>query len=111
MTGTDVGATFSALADPSRRRMLGLLGGDGGATATELARELPISRQAVAKHLAALEAAGLVEPRREGRELRYTLTPRPLEDAVAWIVAAGAEWDDRLAQLQTYVGGERSAGA
>ncbi|MDX6591299.1 MAG: hypothetical protein QOJ13_495 [Gaiellales bacterium] len=91
--------------------MLGLLGDRGGATATELARELPISRQAVAKHLAALEAAGLVATRRQGRELRYTVTPQPLEDAVAWIAQAGADWDERLARLQTYVDGERSAGA
>jgi DNA-binding transcriptional ArsR family regulator len=111
VTGPDVGATFSALADPSRRRMLGLLGDRGGATATELARELPISRQAVAKHLAALEAAGLVATRRQGRELRYTVTPQPLEDAVAWIAQAGADWDERLARLQAYVDGERSAGA
>jgi DNA-binding transcriptional ArsR family regulator len=109
VTQRDVGATFSALADPSRRRMLGLLGDRGGATATELARELPISRQAVAKHLAALEAAGLVATRRQGRELRYMVTPQPLEDAVAWIAQAGAEWDERLARLQAYVEVDRSA--
>jgi DNA-binding transcriptional ArsR family regulator len=97
-----VGMTFAALADPSRRRMLSLLG-DGGATATELARELPISRQAVAKHLSQLSAAGLVRGRREGRETRYTVTPAPLEDAVAWIVQTGSEWDDRLARLGSYV--------
>jgi DNA-binding transcriptional ArsR family regulator len=96
-----VGATFAALADPSRRRMLGLLG-SSGATATELARELPISRQAVAKHLSQLSAAGLVASRREGREMRYTVTPEPLEQAVAWIVRAGAEWDERLARLGGY---------
>jgi ArsR family transcriptional regulator, cadmium/lead-responsive transcriptional repressor len=103
-----VGATFAALADPSRRRMLGLLGG-GGATATELARELPISRQAVAKHLTQLASAGLVASRREGRETRYTVTPEPLEDAVAWIVQAGGEWDERLARLGSYVATDRGA--
>jgi DNA-binding transcriptional ArsR family regulator len=102
-----IGATFAALADPSRRRMLGLLG-SSGATATELSRELPISRQAVAKHLAQLAAAGLVAARREGRETRYTVTPEPLERAVAWIAETGAEWDDRLARLGRYVG--RDAG-
>ena len=102
-----IGATFSALADPSRRRMLGLLGGTG-ATATQLARELPISRQAVAKHLSQLAAAGLVASRREGRETRYTVTPEPLEQAVAWIVQAGGEWDDRLARLGGYVAADRS---
>jgi DNA-binding transcriptional ArsR family regulator len=104
-----VGATFAALADPSRRRMLGLLGSAGGATATELARELPISRQAVSKHLTNLAAAGLVAPRREGRETRYTVTPEPLEQAVTWIVQAGGEWDDRLARLSRYVAGDRGA--
>jgi ArsR family transcriptional regulator, cadmium/lead-responsive transcriptional repressor len=103
-----VGATFAALADPSRRRMLGLLGGTG-ATATELARQLPISRQAVAKHLAQLASAGLVASRREGRETRYTVTPEPLEDAVAWIVQAGGEWDERLARLGSYVATDRGA--
>jgi ArsR family transcriptional regulator, cadmium/lead-responsive transcriptional repressor len=100
-----VGATFAALADPSRRRMLGLL----GATATELARQLPISRQAVAKHLTQLASAGLVASRREGRETRYTVTPEPLEDAVAWIVQAGGEWDERLARLGSYVATDRGA--
>jgi DNA-binding transcriptional ArsR family regulator len=103
-----VGTTFAALADPSRRRMLSLLGA-GGATATELARELPISRQAVAKHLSQLSAAGLVHGRREGRETRYTVTPGPLEDAVAWIVQTGSEWDDRLARLDRYVALDRGA--
>jgi ArsR family transcriptional regulator, cadmium/lead-responsive transcriptional repressor len=103
-----VGATFAALADPSRRRMLGLLGGTG-ATATELARQLPISRQAVAKHLTQLASAGLVASRREGRETRYTVTPEPLEDAVAWIVQAGGEWDERLARLGSYVATDRGA--
>jgi DNA-binding transcriptional ArsR family regulator len=97
-----VGATFAALADPSRRRMLSLLGGSG-ATATQLARQLPITRQAVAKHLSQLSAAGLVASRREGRETRYTVTPEPLEEAVEWIVRAGGEWDERLARLGTYV--------
>ena len=103
---SEIGLTFAALADPSRRRLLGLLG-DGGATATELARELPISRQAVAKHLTQLSAAGLVQGRREGRETRYTVRPEPLEQAVEWIVETGAEWDERLARLGGYVAGDR----
>ena len=102
-----VGATFAALADPSRRRMLSLLGG-AGATPTQLARQLPISRQAVTKHLSQLAAAGLVASKREGRETRYTVTPEPLEEAVEWIVQAGGEWDERLARLGTYVAGDRS---
>ena len=108
MSPDPVGATFAALADPTRRHVIGVLSGGGEVSVTELARELPISRQAVAKHLAQLAAAGLVAARREGRETRYTVTPEPLEQAVAWIAETGAEWDDRLARLGGYVG--RDAG-
>jgi DNA-binding transcriptional ArsR family regulator len=61
--------------------------------------ELPMSRQAIAKHLQALERAGLVAPRREGRETRYRLTPEPLTDAIAWMEDVGARWDRSLARL------------
>jgi DNA-binding transcriptional ArsR family regulator len=93
------GPVFAALADPSRRTVVELLASRGSATATELARELPVSRQAVAKHLAALDAAGLVSRTREGREARYRLTPRPLADAADWMARVGAEWDERLEEL------------
>jgi DNA-binding transcriptional ArsR family regulator len=99
----DVGSTFAALADPTRRRVIALLADRGSATATEIARELPVSRQAVAKHLAALDDAGLASGQRAGRETRYRLTPEPLEQAVAWIASVGAEWDERLARLEGYV--------
>jgi DNA-binding transcriptional ArsR family regulator len=104
-----LGQVFSALADPSRRHVLGYIADHGTATATELTGELPITRQAVAKHLSQLASAGLVAPTREGRETRYRITPEPLEDAVAWIVQAGGEWDARLARLGAYVGGDRGA--
>lgn len=90
---------FDALADPNRRRLLGFLADRETATATELAGELPVTRQAVAKHLAALAAAGLVEGTRQGRETRYRLTPAPLAEAAAWMAAVGAQWDTRLAAL------------
>jgi DNA-binding transcriptional ArsR family regulator len=82
---------FSALADPNRRQVIGYLSDQGTATATELTGELPMTRQAVAKHLAALAGAGLVESERQGRELRYRLT------------RAGEEWDDRLDALQRHL--------
>ena len=82
---------FSALADPSRRHVLGYLADHGSATATELTGELPITRQAVAKHLATLSEAGLVESERAGRETRYRLTE------------TGAEWDDRLDALRQHL--------
>ena len=97
------GAVFEALADPTRRLLVGMLAERDTATATELAAELPVTRQAVAKHLAALDAAGLVAARRRGRETRYRLTPEPLDDAAAWLAAVGAEWDARLAALRRYV--------
>ncbi len=72
----------------------------GSATATELAAEHPVTRQAVAKQLSALEDAGLLRATRRGRETRYEITPEPLEAAVEWMVAVGAAWDERLAALR-----------
>ena len=93
------GAVFAALADPTRRSVLREVAERGPVTATELAGRLPVTRQAVAKHLAVLEGAGLVTPRREGRENRFTATTAPLATAERWLAAAGAAWDDRLARL------------
>ena len=92
---------FGALADPTRRAVMLSLAERPGLTASHLAGELPITRQAVSKHLGALSTAGLVTARREGRETRYTLTPAPLVDAMAWMTEVGAEWDERLARLAT----------
>jgi DNA-binding transcriptional ArsR family regulator len=94
-----IGAVFSALADPTRRAVVRTLAREPALTASRLAGELPMTRQAVTKHLAALDRAGLVQARREGRELRYTLTPAPLADAMDWMAAVGAQWDDRLSRL------------
>jgi predicted ArsR family transcriptional regulator len=69
-------------------------------TASALAEELPISRQAIAKHLGALAAAGLVSRTHQGRETRYRLTPEPLGEAMEWMATAGARWEERLALLQ-----------
>jgi DNA-binding transcriptional ArsR family regulator len=93
------GDVFGALADPTRRALLERLSAEGGATATELAARLPMTRQAVTKHLAVLAGAGLVDSRRQGRETRYRPTPAPLGEAVAWMAGVGAEWDERLAAL------------
>jgi len=96
----NLGAVFGALADPSRRHVLKTLSTRPNATQHELSAELPITRQAVSKHLATLCQAGLVEAERRGREVRYRLTPEPLERAAAWMVDVGADWDRRLASLQ-----------
>jgi len=90
-----IGQVFSALADPSRRHVLGYLAEHGTATATELAGGLPVTRQAVAKHLSTLSDAGLVSHERAGRETRYRLTD------------AGSEWDERLDALRAHLGRSR----
>ncbi|MGH2969827.1 MAG: ArsR/SmtB family transcription factor [Solirubrobacteraceae bacterium] len=90
---------FAALADPTRRQVVQSLSRQPDLTASHLAGELPMTRQAVTKHLAALDRAGLVRARREGREMRYALTPAPLADAMAWMTDVGAQWDERLARL------------
>ena len=92
------GAVFGALADPMRRRLLSEVAAQPS-TATELANGLPISRQAVAKHLTSLADAGLVESERAGRDVRYRVTPQPLSAAVSWMAEVGGQWDERLARL------------
>lgn len=90
---------FAALGDATRRNVLHEVASRGQATATELAADLPISRQAVVKHLAVLADAGLVLASKEGREQRYRPTPAPLADAIEWMTTLGAQWDRRLARL------------
>lgn len=94
-----MGAVFSALADPTRRSVMQRVAERGSATATELAAELPVTRQAVAKHLDALRTAGLVERDKQGRDVRYGLRPAALDQSAAWMGDVGALWDRRLATL------------
>ena len=96
--GDRAGAVFGALGDPTRRRLLSALA-QRPATATELADDLPISRQAVVKHLTSLKDAGLLERERAGRDVRYRVTPAPLSEAVSWMAEVGSHWDKRLAAL------------
>jgi DNA-binding transcriptional ArsR family regulator len=98
------GAVFGALADPTRRALLSAIAEQPAATATELASELPISRQAVLKHLTALADAGLLGRERSGREVRYRVTPAPLSAAVSWMAEVGGQWDERLAALKRQLG-------
>ena len=98
-----LGLVFGALADPTRRQMLGTLMRDGSTSVPALTAELPISRQAVAKHLSALAGAGLVEraPGSSGREVHYRLRPGALEPAASWMREADEAWVGRLDRLKT----------
>jgi len=98
--GSGVGPVFDALGDPGRRDLIQAVSERGSATATELAVGRGVTRQAVAKQLATLAGAGLLEARREGRETRYVVTPEPLGDAMEWIVEVGGRWDERLTRLR-----------
>jgi DNA-binding transcriptional ArsR family regulator len=102
-----VDAVFAALSDPTRRQVIRCLSRDGPVTATELADRLPVSRQAIAKHLASLEEAGLVASSLQGRSRRFRLTPGPMREAMGWMTDVGADWDDRLDSLRRHVAGQR----
>jgi DNA-binding transcriptional ArsR family regulator len=91
---------WSAIADPSRRRVLDLLVRGGAASASALAAEVPFTRQAVMKHLAVLEAAGLVSRSRQGREVRFVVDPKRLDEATRAMMRLADEWDRRLQSIK-----------
>jgi ArsR family transcriptional regulator, cadmium/lead-responsive transcriptional repressor len=95
---------FTALADGTRRRILRAVADQGPVTATALAEAMPVSRQAVAKHLALLRTAGLVVAERSGRETQFTVASEPLGDLARWAEVAGRRWDDRLDRLRRRFG-------
>jgi DNA-binding transcriptional ArsR family regulator len=103
----DVDAVFAALSDPTRREVIRALSEEGPITATELAERLPVSRQAIVKHLASLEEAGLVASALDGRSRRFRLTPAPMREAMGWMADVGAEWDDRLEALRRHLSNRR----
>lgn len=96
-TGID-DALWSAIGDPTRRRILDLLLADDG-TASSLSEHLPITRQAVSKHLGVLDRSGLVHPSTSGREVRYRLDRRQFAVAIAQLTAVGSAWDARLGRI------------
>jgi DNA-binding transcriptional ArsR family regulator len=102
MTATldELDMVFSALADPSRRDILQRLVQNGEGTATSLAKDLPISRQAVVKHLTQLDRARLVASRKIGREVRYRAVPERLSSTARQIEAIAIDWDHTLAMLK-----------
>ena len=95
---------FGALADPTRRAILATLAAGGPATATDLADRLPITRQAIAKHLVLLADVGLVtaEPG-ERRRIRYRLSSAPVQVAQQFLAALAHDWDDRLDALKDHL--------
>jgi DNA-binding transcriptional ArsR family regulator len=97
---TEVDELWSAVADPTRRRVLDVILDRGEATATIVAGELPVTRQAVTKHLVVLDRAGLVEGRRRGREVRYAVRPQRLQAAARSMASVAAEWDARLRAIK-----------
>ena len=95
---------FTALADPSRRAILATLASGGPATATDLASRLPITRQAIAKHLALLTDAGLVLPEPgERRRVRYRLQSGPMQVAQQFLGALARDWDSQLDALKKHL--------
>jgi DNA-binding transcriptional ArsR family regulator len=95
-----VDAVFVALADPTRRQLLELLGDRAAASATALAVQLPVTRQAVVKHLAILEESELVTRRRDGREVVFTVRPERLVATASWMTSLAASWAERLQVLK-----------
>jgi len=91
---------WSAIGDPSRRRVLDLLVGKGGVSASWLAGHVPFSRQAVSKHLVVLEKAGLISRRRQGREVLYQVEADRLDQAARAMTDIAAQWDQRLGAIK-----------
>jgi len=98
--GADVPELWAAVADPTRRRILSDLLARGEASATTLAGDLPVTRQAVTKQLAVLDRAGLVERRRRGREVNYSVRPVQLRAASRALAEVATEWDERLSSIK-----------
>ncbi|HEY6888336.1 MAG TPA: metalloregulator ArsR/SmtB family transcription factor [Solirubrobacter sp.] len=91
---------WAATGDPTRRRILDLLVAVGPGTASSLGRELPVTRQAVAKHLGVLERAGLVHAEPSGREVRYGVDPDQFARAIAQLAHVGQSWNGRLDRIK-----------
>ena len=107
-TGDEV---WSTIADPSRRRVLDLLVHNSDVTASWLAGRVPFSRQAVTKHLAVLERAGLVSRHQHGREVQYRVEPARLDEATRAMVQVTRDWDGRLAAIKRLAESARAGDA
>jgi DNA-binding transcriptional ArsR family regulator len=91
---------LAALADPTRRAVFERLNATGPASASRLASEMPVSRQAIAKHLGLLDSVGLVDRSEQGREVVYSARVAPLAEMASWLQNVGDEWDARLSRLK-----------
>ena len=100
MTAQTDDELWSAIADPSRRRVLDLLVSNGEASASWLARRVPFSRQAVSKHLAVLERARLISRRKQGREVLYQIQAGRLDQATRAMTQLASQWDRRLGTIK-----------
>jgi DNA-binding transcriptional ArsR family regulator len=96
----NVETVLGALADPTRRQVLEALAARPAASASALARELPITRQMVVKHLGVLQESGLVTATRSGREVLFQVRTKPLAETADWLASLAAQWDTRLAALK-----------
>jgi len=109
MTAADTQPIFQALADPTRRWLIERLAQVESDTVSNLARQRPITRQAISKHFAILVEAGLVSSRQVGRERQYSLKPEVLNGANEWIESIASQWDQRLQRLQDFLSVEEGA--
>ena len=100
MNGRDDDELWEAMADPTRRKLLDLLVIRGEATATTLTADMPVSRQAISKHLVLLQRVGLIDGHREGREVRYEVREQRLAEATGALAAVANRWDRRLRTIK-----------
>jgi DNA-binding transcriptional ArsR family regulator len=97
---TDPQPLLAALADPTRKAVYERLSAEGPASASRLAADMPVSRQAIAKHLSQLSSVGLVGSSQQGREVVYEARIEPLHEMTEWIDTVGSAWDARLGRLR-----------
>lgn len=103
MSAAQPDLVFAALADPTRRAIVEQLSDGQARRMSDIGADLPITRQAIAKHLAIIEDAGLIVREKYGREIRITLKPQPLESATSWLEDRAQQWDDRLSALSRHL--------
>jgi DNA-binding transcriptional ArsR family regulator len=107
---SDADDLWEAMADPTRRKLLDLLVARGQATATTLTAEMPVSRQAISKHLVILQRVGLIDSHRQGREVRYEVREQRLAEATGALAEVANRWDRRLRAIKQLAEQSHAAG-